>query len=42
MSANAHPTPTIEPTSDATVDQLLALARNASRNVQEHDPIDYW
>lgn len=42
MSANAHPRPTIEPTSHATVDQLLALARNASRNVEEHDPIDYW
>lgn len=38
MSVNAHPT-TSEPT---TADQLLALARNASRNVEEHDPIDYW
>src|SRR3954468_13448676 len=42
MSANAHPTPTLEPRPDAAVDQLLALARNASLNVEEHDPIDYW
>ncbi|WP_330474637.1 hypothetical protein [Terrabacter sp. C0L_2] len=24
------------------MDQLMALARNASLNVEEHDPIDYW
>jgi hypothetical protein len=42
MSANAHPTPFAPTPHDAVVDQLLALARNASRNVEESDPIDYW
>ena len=27
---------------DQFADQLMALARNASLNVDEHDPIDYW
>ena len=42
MSANAHPTPSEPATTDPVVDQLLGLARNASRNINEHDPIDYW
>lgn len=42
MSATAPQTlPTPFP-HEVVVDQLLALARNASRNVEEHDPIDYW
>jgi len=46
MSANAHPTYSpLRPQHtqpDPVVDQLMALARNASNNVDEHDPIDYW
>lgn len=42
MSATAHPTPPTPFPRDIVVDQLMALARNASRNVEEHDPIDYW
>jgi hypothetical protein len=42
MSANAHATPSAATPDSTVVDQLLALARNASRNVEESDPIDYW
>lgn len=42
MSANAHPRPSEPHRIDVAVDLLLALARNASLNVEEHDPIDYW
>lgn len=42
MSANTQPTPSEPATTDPVVDQLLALARSASRNIDEHDPIDYW
>src|SRR6478752_8082769 len=42
MSATAHPMPSTPLPRDAIIDQLMALARNASRNVEEHDPIDYW
>ena len=42
MSAHAHPTPSTPFPRDGLVDQLMALARNASLNVEEHDPIDYW
>jgi hypothetical protein len=41
MSATPAPTPRPQGTADPT-DQLLTLARNASRNVDESDPIDYW
>lgn len=42
MSAHAHSTPSTPFAPDGVVDQLMALARNASLNVEEHDPIDYW
>jgi hypothetical protein len=46
MSTNTHPTPapslSRSPRPDTVADQLMALARNASNNVDEHDPIDYW
>jgi hypothetical protein len=35
------PTPRPEPVTDPT-QELLILARNASRNVDESDPVDYW
>ncbi|MBC9822850.1 hypothetical protein [Terrabacter sp. MAHUQ-38] len=42
MSANAHATSSAATPDSTVVDQLLALARNASRNVEESDPVDYW
>src|SRR3954464_15802297 len=42
MSATAHTAASTATPSDVIVEQLLALARNASLNVEEHDPIDYW
>lgn len=42
MSATAHATPSSPSPADGVLDQLMALARNASLNVEEHDPIDYW
>src|SRR3954468_24969815 len=42
MSATAHPTRSTPFPRDGVVDRLMALARNASLNVEEHDPIDYW
>jgi hypothetical protein len=37
-----RPEPTAETTTAQATEQLLSLARNASRNVDESDPIDYW
>ncbi|GAA2748320.1 hypothetical protein GCM10009868_40870 [Terrabacter aerolatus] len=42
MSAHAHPTQSAAFPGDRVVDQLMAVARNASLNIEEHDPIDYW
>ena len=42
MSTKTHPTPAASTRPDPVADQLMALARNASNNVDEHDPIDYW
>ena len=42
MSATVHATPFTPSPADGVLDQLMALARNASLNVEEHDPIDYW
>lgn len=42
MSAAAQLKPSTPFARDRVVDQLMALARNASLNVEEHDPIDYW
>ena len=41
MPAHSVPTPDHRPDA-APTEQLLALACNASRNVDESDPIDYW
>ena len=41
MSAHSLQAPDHRPAVEPT-DQLLALACNASRNVDESDPIDYW